>query len=311
MTIISTSSGSSMRDYIYASSSDGERLEIVHKIDRPHFLEVMCRILDDYGLGQRLENAKASGNKLSILEIGCAEGLFLHDFAEILEERKLIDATDLNGLDFNRKAIATADIYRKQSKPPRPYLNFYLHDVTEPLEDNLLLRADHKLKFDFIYAMATLEFISNADLHLCRFYDMLNPGGVIYMRSVVLLPGEIGWKPIHPALEPFSKALTGSLLRLNNEIDVATSTAKWLEECGATNVKAWPDIIPTGGQTQIGWLALRNLIMMYRNSAPYLISSGDITQAEYDAIMTTIYREVGPHLQGQIASIDTIACKPS
>jgi hypothetical protein len=50
--------------------------------------------------------------------------------------------------------------------------------------------------------------------------------------------------------------------------------------------------------------------MIVRNAAPFLINHGFITQAYYDETMETLYRELGPNLEGFFSSAEVIARKP-
>ena len=108
-------------DYIFGESIDAERLELVHIINAANFRKQTERVLYDYGLYERLKLAKEQQAKpIQVMEIGCAEGLFLHDLAAQLESLDLLAAAELNGLDIDANAIATAEAYAKQSQPPRP-----------------------------------------------------------------------------------------------------------------------------------------------------------------------------------------------
>lgn len=304
-------SGDSLEDYIFGETYDGERLEIVHRINKANFVKAMEQVLNEYGLAERLEQAQANHTKVQILDIGCAEGLYLHDLAAILESRQWLAAVELNGLDFDAKAIATAEEYSKQATPPRPYLNFYLHDATQPFEASLGLRAENKLQFDFIFLLSALGSMPNARQHLHRFYQSLKPGGVIYLSSVVLSKGEKGWLSAHPVLETFSQIFFDVLAEMNSGVDVANAASDWLKEWGAVQVQADLHIRPTGGETEVGRLNLRNIVMTMRNAAPFLIKNGKVSQAQYQETMATLYRELGPQSQGQVASVNTFARKPS
>ncbi len=296
--------------YILGESYDGERLEIVHRIDKTNFAEVVTQVLDEYGLAQRLEQAKLDGKKVQIVDIGCGEGLFMHDLAQILQDRNLLHAAEINGIDINPATIATAEEYARVSKPPRPYLRFYLHDATQPFETNPSLHLEGKTSFDFIYIRRTLEYLAQAETLVKAFYGMLKPGGVFHEFSVETSKGPNGWLPVHPALEIFLQKMVDTMLKVGGDVGTATEAAKWLSEAGAEKVQQSLDHQPVGGTTQRGLLGLRNIVMTIRNVSPNLIKRGLVTQKQYDDVMAVLFRELGTHLQGQWTFVVTLARKP-
>jgi SAM-dependent methyltransferase len=311
MTVLPNSYTEAQRDYIFGETYDGQRLELLHLIEKPNLLKNFERILDDYGLAKRLQAAKAQGHKVRILEIGCGEGLALHDLAALLEEHHLLSAADLNGIDINEHAISIAETFAKTAQPPRPYLNFYVHDATQPFDSSLMLRLEGKTgDFDFIFVLGTLEFLPQAANQLQKFYQLLLPGGLLYFHDLITNKGSQGWLSAHPGIEPFSEILIGSISGINQGVDVATATAGWLHDLGAEKVESFTWKRISGGPTEIGRQEMRVIILLIRNTAPQLIKSGLITQAYYEQVMETIYRELSPHHQGQITTIDTLARKP-
>ncbi len=297
-------------EYLTADAYEGERLQLTHKIFKGYFLQAVDRVLDEYGLAKKLEAARLSQVKLGILDIGCAEGLFLHDLALVLEERNLLDGAVLVGMEQNATAIATADQFSRLSSPPRPYLKFVLHDATTDFENSLDLRAFSQLRFDFIYLMATLELLPNAKVQLQRFYQRLNPGGVVYLRCVVPHKGEDGWLPTHPALEPLSEIIYSHMAQINDGVEVAKEASNWLSEFGAEQVQTVYKRTPTGGSTEQGRLALRNSLLIMRNIKPAFLTEKQIDQQQFNAIMETVYRDLTIEAQGQTSAIETFAKKP-
>ncbi len=300
----------SFRNYIFVEADDNNRLILQHEILKPNFEHILAKVLDEYGLAEKLHKAKTTGEKVRILDFGCAEGLYLHDVAAVLEERGLLEAADLNGIDINPGAIATADEFSKISKPARPGLNFYVHDGKQPLESCLGLQKNGAAQFDFIYAMVVMEHFSEARQHVERLYGSLKPGGVIYLRDYVLDEGPEGWLVPHPALIPFSKVFTGHLRSINPGVNVTIDQAGWLREIGAELIHTELDIIPIGGETKRGMDMLRNSIMITRNAGPMLIAKGVMTQAAFDALMATLFKEINRDSIGQASHIDTLARKP-
>lgn len=176
----------------------------LYKVERENFRQIMERALQEYGLLERLKQAKAAYRQLSFIDVGCSEGLILHNLADILEQHGLIEATDLNGADVDSTAIATADEFARAVTPPRPYLNFYVHKLGLPFSECSALVADGKLQFDFLMIRRKLEYLPKARQRLEQFYQALKPGGIIYVRSLIsTADGEDGSVILHPAIEPF------------------------------------------------------------------------------------------------------------
>jgi hypothetical protein len=174
-----------------------------------------------------------------------------------------------------------------------------------------MLRLEGKTgDFDFIFVLGTLEFLPQAASQLQKFYQLLLPGGLLYFHDLITSKGPQGWLSAHPGIEPFSEILIGSISGINQGVDVATATAGWLHDLGAEKVESFTWQRISGGTTEIGRQEMRVIILLIRNTAPQLIKSGLITQAYYEQVMETIYRELSPHHQGQITTIDTLARKP-
>jgi hypothetical protein len=81
-----TQSNQQFRESMFRDASQSERFAMAFMGYRGTFLEAINRVLDEYGLAQKLEAAKQQDQKLRILQVNCAEGLFLHELARILEE---------------------------------------------------------------------------------------------------------------------------------------------------------------------------------------------------------------------------------
>jgi 2-polyprenyl-3-methyl-5-hydroxy-6-metoxy-1,4-benzoquinol methylase len=291
--------------------SDIKRLESVHQLYQPVFLKVVRKVLNTYGLGENLKQAKATGQKVHILDVGCAEGLYLHDVAQVLEEQQLLEAADLLGIDIDPNAIAVAEEYSRLSRPPRPYLHFYVHDATQPFEDAMAFKAFGHTRFDFIYCIYTLELLPNARQQLERLYNALNPGGTIYLHSQAIKKGPEGWLSPHPSLEIFDQWMFDNIASINPGLDVSYQAADWLSEMGAIQLSSRPVTLHFGGDTDQGRKFLRHAILFIRNSlAPAMIEKGVLTQNQFDNLWATFSKELGPHLQGQTTLVNTFARKP-
>jgi SAM-dependent methyltransferase len=288
-----------------------ERTIIGYKTVRTAFLQTVEQILDskEYQFAARLKEAAGAGKKLRVMDIGCSEGLFLHELAAILEARRLLGAVELNGLDDNPVAIETAESYALVSTPPRPYLHFYLHDATLPFEECLELRHEAKLDYDLLLVLAVLELLPDAKTHLARFYNSLKPGGIIYLRLTVTRYGEDGTILPHPLLEPFGQTIMRALGQVNPGVEVAFQVEDWLRELGASQIKVNELKIPIGGTSEVGRQCFRLFLYLIKNTASLMIRSGQMTQTKYDQIMQTVYQELTPEAHGQIINFQVLAKK--
>jgi hypothetical protein len=207
--------------------------------------------------------------------------------------------------------IETAIEYARLSKPPRPYLNFYVHDIRQPFETQPGLFVDRQPYFDFIFARSLLAFLPHSHQNLTRLYTALAPGGVLYLRDIVYQQGEAGWLSPHPSLTSHLEMGFGQLEALNGGVQVAIATADWLREAGASLVQAIPDRLVLGGASKTGMDNLGDFLMGVRNSLPAHIAAGWTSQAEADRLMDQLYRELGPQCHGQQIYIETFARKPA
>lgn len=298
------------RDYIFNKADDQERQVIQHRVFRSAFIQLLNQLLDDYRLVERIEEVNRAGYKFKILDFGCGEGLFLHDVAEVLEKRNLQDKVAFFGIDLNELAIITATDYSKYTNPPRPYLHYYVHDALNPLEAAWELFVDGRKQFDFIFAIQVIEHICGAQERLQELYNYLAPGGILYVRDLVLHMGEDGWKMPHSALNIFSQAYSAFVAKTNNGLEVASANPQWLTEMGATVLSAELVKFPVGGTTSIGRDNLRNVLMGASNAGVSLVAGGMMTQAQLDGVMQTLFRELTPEYVGQLSYVDTLARKP-
>ena len=283
----------------------------LHKVEKANSRQILERALTEYGLLENLMQAKAGQRRLSFVDVGCSEGLFLHDLADMLEQKGLLEATDLNGVDVDGSAIATAEEFARVVSPPRPYLNFYIHKLGYPFSDCKALAAEGKLQFDFIAIRRKLEYLPKAKKRLEQLYRALKPGGVIYLRSLLSTStGEDGSVILHPALEPFYLFIREYLASLNKGVFVATALPFWLEEAGAEQVLVSPDIVPVGGPTERGRNYLRNTLIFMEKFSPKLIELGRITPAQYQEGRRQLFSEVTSERQGQVTFVDVLAKKP-
>lgn len=300
------------RDYILGKVDERERLAIQYRCYKDEFRAVVEQLLDEWGLAEKLKAALANKDKVRVLDVGCGTGLFLQEVAAIIEERGLLQAAQFFGIDIDQAVIVEAEKLSKEIKPPRNYLHFYVHDVTKPLSSckGFLFDIDGPVEFDFIFFSFALEHFPQARLQLEKFYQALRPGGIIFIRDGVNLVGDYGWKSPHPLMEQGFKNVVKLIASVNDGVLVTNEAQNWLREFGASRVEIKEFETPLGGTTQVGLDMLRNLIMAKRNFLPTQLKLGLTTQAQFDAEMQQLYRELGPACVGHVNVVDTLARKP-
>jgi 2-polyprenyl-3-methyl-5-hydroxy-6-metoxy-1,4-benzoquinol methylase len=299
------------RDYVLAQSDDRQRQALSHRSTKPDFIRIIERVLNEYELAEQFQAAKTGRrSRLKILDVGCGEGLYLHDVAELLEEQDLHQAATFYGIDLDQVSIDTAIEYSKVSNPPRPYLNFYIHDLRQPLQNQPGLFVEGQHNFDLIYARQVLSFLPEAQQNLTRLYQALVPGGVIYTCDIAWHQGADGYLSPHPALTPFLESFSAIFNELNGGVEVALAQAGWLREGGATLVQALPDKMVHGGTSKAGTDALRTLLLGVRNASPRMVAQGKLSQPQIDRLLAQLYQELGPQCSGFLTFIHTLARKP-
>jgi SAM-dependent methyltransferase len=325
------------QEYLLSDISDRERLIVQHDISKPVVMTMFERVLTEYGLLQKLEQAKiqkasvvaTNFQRIRILDIGCGEGMFLYDIATLLEERGLSEVVELVGIDIDATAIAIANDFYQELSPAKAHFSFIQCDITQPFQNEQEATPAHTAAdniksvvafdntgYDFIFAFAVVEHLADAQRHIQRIYQhLLKAGGVIYLRSTVFQPqnedAQDGWVVAHPAIYPFYKQFFGFIQNKNPGIAVAKAQAVWLQELGAEKVLVERTKVSSGGATPEGIAMLHNLIMAMRSSAPILISRGMMTQENYDTTMQTLLEELDVNAEGYNIILDTLAYKPT
>lgn len=297
------------QSYVFGAADEQELISLYHQAYRDDFSRVIEKILDEYGLAERLKAAKSAGQPALILDVGCAEGIYLHTLAQILEKKDLLSSANLNGIDLNPTFVADAETFCKISKPPRPYLQFYLHDANQPLENCPSLRLQNKPKFDLIYALRFASLVPNARPIVEQLYKALKPGGILYLYDVVAKPGEEGWIA-PPPMSPLVQAIFAYFAALNGGVNVAAEEANWLKEAGAEMIQTGTKRHATGTGTQEAIQFLRFWVMTFHSAGPMLVKKGFLSEAQFEGAMAKTYRELNPNTRGQLTFGYTLARKP-
>ena len=303
---------SSANHNVYHQGGNAETISLNYKVHEAQLRLHLHELLDDWGLAARLQEAIAQGQKLKLLNISCSEGLYLHYVAEILESRGLLAGADLYGIDSNVQMIATADEYHKVSKPPRPYLKFFLHDYQQPLSANPALQRFAKTSFDVIlFGIYFMAFTPNSKTILQRIYtENLNQQGLLSFREIIVHLGEDSFIVPHEVMTKYYESFSSVLINSNNGERADLETGHWLKEWGAEPVKQYGDTIPLGGPTQEGQLMLKHSLATARFVIPNLIAAGLLPQGFLDHMMQVLYTELTPQMVGQEVHNTFIAQKP-
>jgi SAM-dependent methyltransferase len=306
-------------EYVFGAVNDRERLVLQHQIFDAIVTNAFERVLDEYGLAQYIlaqttskkEATAQLAPKALILDVGCGEGLFLHDLATVLEQHALLEQSDLSGLDYDERAITTAEAFRLVAKPPRPYLNFYLHDVTHPFENSQALHSEGKESgYALIYATFVLEHLAQPKQQVLALYERLAPGGVMFLLDYVYTEGADGWLVPHPAMLPIIYIANRAVFANSQGAHAALEQAGWLREAGAQQVETTSHILEASGKDELSLMVLRNYLHICLNLCANLVARGVKSQAELDELRSTLYRELSSSSRGQLTAIATFARKP-
>jgi SAM-dependent methyltransferase len=295
--------------YLYGVVNEEQRSLLQHHVLKPTIQRILVEILEKYGLRQRLEVAKQTGNQLLILEAGSGSGSLLQDFANLLHQNDLLQAVNLNGVDINLSYVQNAEELNKKS-PAWANINYYQHDITQPLEGNYSLNLEKKLQFDCICATVLLQYFPNAHQHILRLYNYLKPGGVLYLcDSYMAYGGEKGWQAPIPGIEKFGLVGTKVVRNINGGKIIAKEAAQWLSDAGAEQVQAVTDLIQAKGSDSFSLEVLRYYIAVVRTATPIHLKNGALTQAEHDDILASVF-QITKDSHAQVPFIHTLARKP-
>lgn len=301
------------REYFYSTGSAAEISSLFFKGLKRSYMEDLETVLTEYKLADRLAEAKTQGRKLRLLHLECGEGLYLHCLAEMLEERGLLDAAELFGIAGSKEIVSTAEEFSKISNPPRPYLQFYWHDLQTPLAETPIMQdAKRQVRFDFIFGGVLATHSANIErIYSQIFAENLNPGGVVYFAAFITQEeNPLNTVDPHPALTPATKATFRIFGNNNPGVEVSQKLAEWLTQWGANHIKTVQHRLATGGTSEEGKSMLRIAIINIVKFGQNFIKMGLITQAEYDELIRAVYHELTPQMSGYNTIIVTLGAKP-
>ena len=300
-----------LSNYLFGEVSDQERLGFQHKSLQPVVTPVFEQMLDQYGLGQKLAAAKTAGQHEVMFDIGCGEGLYLHDLAALLEQRDYVSGADLNGLDLNPTVLEIAEEFKLVSKPPRPYLNFYLHDLLQPFESNTSLNWQSKTRdFALIYAIFVIEHLPNPRQHVLDLYERLEPGGFMYLLDCIYKEGEDGWIAPHRITVPLFEVITKMMLRISDGIQVGVEQGNWLREAGANVLEQKSYCLEASSKNEHTLATMRNYLHLSLNASASLVAKGMYSQEQAENIQATLFKELSLSSVGQLTVWSTLVQKP-
>lgn len=123
---------------------------------RPDVEEALQKAHDD--LKKTADTYLKAGS--NVLDIGCGTGLYLKD---------------LTGKGFHLYGIDMSEEMVKAAKQHLPEVTYYTGNF---------MQTEFPVKFDLVYSVSVLEYIARNDLkaHFKKLYDILNPGGVIFIH---------------------------------------------------------------------------------------------------------------------------------
>jgi hypothetical protein len=113
------------------------------------------------------------------------------------------------------------------ANPPRPYLNFYQHNLHQPLTECLGLheglKANGSVQFDLLFGVnESLILLKEAHSVITQLYrDNIKPDGLICFSDIILKEGTDGWIAPHLALAELHRIGIAIVQSYNPGVEVA------------------------------------------------------------------------------------------
>jgi hypothetical protein len=237
--------------------------------------------------------------------MGCGEGLYLNTIEDLVRELGFIEVVQLIGVDKDVRAVEFAN----DMAADKPYLEFVIHELTEPLASS----ANPVLSepFDFIYEVATGPYIPNFKAFLKTIFEInLKPGGAIYLRDFTTNEQDTEWINFNPKLTPFFRAFMEVITKPNEGADVGREAQTYLAELGtAENIQTSVNIVPIDGKSELGMNMLRNTVLLVRNTGPMLVRMGKISQEDFERTWEITLNEIDEDIAIATRLVNTIVRK--
>ncbi|MDQ2809795.1 MAG: methyltransferase domain-containing protein [Chloroflexota bacterium] len=279
--------------YLLDSYSDRERLYGQYELVRAEVHDGLERALALGGLPTAAATAEWRA-----LDVGCGEGLFAADIVRRYPHVQVV------GFDRDPEAILTAaTVFGRPGS-----LDFYVHDVCQPLPAHFSAGSDttSARDFDLVFANVVLMHIREVQRALTNLADALQPGGVIYTRD---------WDPVplpfpHPSFQALSIAGVAALNRTACP-DFTAQTPTYLADAGFTDITSSRHTYTIGGPTLAGQRMLHNLISGFQAARSALVEHlALLSAAEYDQHLQRLATEITPAMACAMVMVTTVARKP-
>lgn len=152
--------------------------------------------------------------------------------------------------------------------------------------------------FDLIYSILVVEYLAPANLHIKNIYNKLRSDDVLYIKSFIpdrpnrFDSNNAGWECKLPALDALFQPLSEYIASCNDNQQVATNLADWLNEVGADVVYRANLRIPTDGPTEFGKQFLKDFVYAIKNARKarkLLESKGYMSAERFDQLEAQLY----------------------
>jgi SAM-dependent methyltransferase len=295
------SSKKSLQYIIADPYDDRDRLFTQYTFFRDDFNQWFDRALTLAGLDNNPQTAR-----WKVLDAGCGEGLFT------VEVLKRYPSCEIVGFDRDREAISTAS----RTFATKPNLRFFTHDAREPIPPSYYssviglnppkASSGEAEGFDVIFAHLVVMHIKEADRAMANLVAALKPGGVIYLRDIVVEGVNFNNASWQRLVEVVIKAM-----QLLTNTNFALEHADYFRRAGLIPLESGMTIYPIGGPTSLGQQVLANQISGYRAARSGLVEHLQMISAEeFDEHMRHISKELTPEMEGEWKLINSIARKP-
>jgi SAM-dependent methyltransferase len=304
------------RRYFTQPGSLSERNFAVWTALKTRFIRQFERVLFDYNWLECVKQARQNQHRLRILVLGADEGAPAIFMAEYLKELGLLETVLITTIDGNPGVIENAE-RESQRRNLTANLDFYVYDLALPLSNCEALKLAGEACFDVVFSFTTLQQMPGAKSKLADIYQLVKPGGIIWLGAFVLnkrqegteVVAGRGWYAPHPVLEPFLRAWS-LLLGFNNPAsEVGLELGKWLSDLGAVGISYGDEPIPVGGDTSLGVEVLRFLITVMLSLKEVMVETGLLTLAQYNQMVEEAFQVLSRETCGGLDVIVTWACK--
>ena len=170
-------------------------------------------MLEEYNFATQIRQANAQGNRPDLIDIGSGSGFYLIELAQILQKQGLLANCRLYGIDNNIEALEEGERQLDSQGLAGQPVNFYYHNVLQPLASCPDLAFENATESDFISIMRVLPYLPQAQQVFKQIYAALKPGGIICLADFTFHSSkETGWvapSPMESLFDKFNLLVTG------------------------------------------------------------------------------------------------------